>query len=132
MDASTTYVLGSKMQVYTNLVRKAFGNATAEILNIIQIILNDMGDDATVDVVYLKHYETREDHLDLGDGVPRDRVEVVRLIHNTVLSTLARLENLGLTYINLSPDTILLTRGQILLQNRLIVKSPPGMKSLIS
>ena len=64
----------------------------------------------------------------------RDRLEVVRLIYNTVLQTLSRLEQLGLSYTNLSPDTILLSRGQILLQNRLIVKSPPtlGMKSLFA
>ena len=70
--------------------------------------------------------KTREENVDLGDGVRRDREEVARLVYQSVLATLVSLERLGLTYLSLSPDTILLSQGQIFLQNQLLVKSSQG------
>ena len=51
------------MQIYTHLAKLPFGNAEAEILNIVCIHLNDMGEDTTIEAVYLKKHETKEDHM---------------------------------------------------------------------
>ena len=64
--------------------------------------------------------------IDLGDGVPRDRIELVKMIYDLVIRTLGRLERLGLTFSPLSLDTILVSEGLVFLQNQLIVKSSPG------
>ncbi len=60
IDEQATYVMGSRIQVYTNLIQRPFGNDTAEILNIIHIHLSDMSDFTSIDVVYLKKGETRD------------------------------------------------------------------------
>lgn len=59
LDKESSYVLGSKIDVYTTLLQQAFGNDTAEILNIIHVHLSDMSDFTSLDVVYLKKGETR-------------------------------------------------------------------------
>lgn len=58
--------MGSRVQVYTNLLERSFGNDTAEILNIIHIHLSDMSDFTSIDVVYLKKGETRDQHQEFG------------------------------------------------------------------
>ena len=102
----------------------------------VQSILATSVDTVTENIFYIVNdnfsslktvIKTDQDYVDLGDGVRRDRVEVVRLVSTRVLSTLRRLERLGLSYSTVSPDTILLdTRGQVFLQNQLIVKSHSG------
>ena len=57
-------MLGSRINVYTTLIQQPFGNDTAEILNIIMITLNDMSESTSLDVVYLKRGETRQNHLE--------------------------------------------------------------------
>ena len=110
-----------------------------EWLNVIEGVQNILAtsvDPVTENIFYIvnDHFSSLktviqkyQEYVDLGDGVPRDRVEVVRLVSARVLSTLRRLERLGLSYNTVSPDTILLdTRGQVFLQNQLIVKSHSG------
>ena len=58
LDESATMVMGSELKIWTSMIEKPHGNSVAEFLNILHIHLNDMGDDATIDVVYLKRGET--------------------------------------------------------------------------
>ena len=106
------------------------------VIDGVQNILATSVDSVTENIFYIvnDHFssletviKTDQEYVDLGDGVQRDRVGVVRLVSARVLATLTTLERLGLTYSTVSPDTILLdSRGQIFLQNQLIVKSHPG------
>lgn len=58
--------MGSRVKVYTTLIEKAFGNDMAEILNIIHIHLSDMGEQTSLDIVYLKKGESQDDHMEFG------------------------------------------------------------------
>ena len=69
-----------------------FGNAEAEILNIFYISLNDMGEDTTIEVVYMKKHETRDNHMEFGtDATGRplrykilvDKLAVKEILFNT-------------------------------------------------
>ena len=66
IDQESTYVMGSRVTVFTSLIQKPFGNDIAEILNIIHIHLSDMSDYTSLDVVYLKKGETRQQHMEFG------------------------------------------------------------------
>lgn len=59
----STFVLNSKVEIFTTVVEKAFGNDLAKILNVIHVHLNDKADSTSLDVVYLNKGETREDHM---------------------------------------------------------------------
>mmetsp|Transcript_21412 Transcript_21412/g.25124 ORF Transcript_21412/g.25124 Transcript_21412/m.25124 type:complete len:214 (-) Transcript_21412:806-1447(-) len=66
IDQEASYVMGSRVSVYTTLIQKPFGNDIAEILNIIHVHLSDMSDFTSIDVVYLKKGETRDQHMEFG------------------------------------------------------------------
>ena len=66
IDQQATYVLNSRVTVYTTILQMPFGNDTAEILNIIHVHLSDMSDFTSIDTVYLKKGETRENHMEFG------------------------------------------------------------------
>lgn len=59
-------MIGSRVKVYSTILEKEFGNDTAEILNIIHVHLSDMSDFTSLDVVYLKTGETRENHKEFS------------------------------------------------------------------
>ena len=59
-------MMGSRVTVYTTLIQRPFGNDTAEILNLIHVHLSDMSDFTSIDVIYLKKGETRDNHSEFG------------------------------------------------------------------
>ena len=67
MDAESRYILGSQVKVYTTMMQRQFGNDIAEILNIIHVHLSDMSEFTSLDVVYLKQGETRDDHMEFKE-----------------------------------------------------------------
>ena len=90
--------MGSRVKVYTTLIQRPFGNDTAEILNIVQILLSDMSDYTSIDVVYLKKGETRDHHMEFGTDemgtVLRYKILIKNLaVHEILYNTGSSIEN---------------------------------------
>ena len=66
IDQEAQMVLNRRVSLYTTLIQRPFGNDIAEILNIVHIHLSDMSDYTSLEVVYLKKGETRENHKEFG------------------------------------------------------------------
>jgi len=64
IDQEAGIIVGGRVKVYTTLIQRPFGNDVAEILNIIHIHLQDLSEFTSLDVVYLKKGETKQDHLE--------------------------------------------------------------------
>ena len=54
--------MNSKIEIFTSILERNFGNDKAQILNVIHAHLNDKAESTSLDVVYLNRGETREDH----------------------------------------------------------------------
>eukprot|EP00092_Neocalanus_flemingeri_P036830 GFUD01040091.1.p1 GENE.GFUD01040091.1~~GFUD01040091.1.p1 ORF type:complete len:518 (+),score=92.69 GFUD01040091.1:99-1652(+) len=65
---------------------------------------------------------TCSDVIDMGDGELRKRQDMVEIIGNSVIETLKRLSQKGLSYGPLKEENIFLCHGQVLLENQLMVK----------
>ena len=74
------------MVVYTTLLEKAFGNDIAEILNIIHVHLSDMSDFTSLDVVYLKKGETKENHMEFKEDEMGVMLRYKILVKNLTIS----------------------------------------------
>ena len=64
--------------------------------------------------------------VDIGDGVDRTRQEVADFVEEKVESTLERLLECGKAYGPLKEENIVLFQGQVLLENRLLLKQSRG------
>ena len=116
IDDHATYVMGSVIKVWTNTINMAFGHENAEFLNIIQIALNDMGDDASIDVVYLKKGETKEDHKEFSTdqmGVTLRYKVLVKnyTIHDILYNTGSSIESLPFQEMRLEVGQPYLVKG---------------------
>ena len=69
---------------------------------------------------------TSQDIVDIGDGVDRTKQEVADLVEEKVKSTLERLLECGRAYGPLKEENIFLQQGQVVLENRLILKQSWG------
>ena len=109
IDEMSTLILNSKIQIYTSLLEKDFGNDRAEILNVIHVHLNDKGESATLDVVYLNRGETRENHMEFKTDemglVLRYRILVKDLaIHEVLYNTGSSIESIPFEEFKLQPS----------------------------
>lgn len=109
-------MIGSRVKVYSTIMEKAFGNDTAEILNIIHVHLSDMSDFTSLDVVYLKTGETRENHKEFSTDemgvVLRYRILVKNLtIHEILYNTGSSVEVVPFEEVRLSPGEQYIVRG---------------------
>ena len=63
---STDFEAMARMEVYTTIITRSFGNQEVQLVNIVHLHFNTASEDTTIEAVYLEGGQTKHDHIEFG------------------------------------------------------------------